>query len=285
VTKVLREERAVPSATANQFRTNIEIIRQSLSAVSPALADVPWRDGGWSRKQIVGHLLDSAANNRQRFVRASIDGSYTGPFYMQEAWVKTHGYADQSWETLLRWWQVEHDIRRRKARRWRALLLALDCRLPLLFLVAFFAGAFLATAFLAGAFFAAFFAGAFLATAFFAAAFLAGAFFAAFLTANGLPRLVGLLTLFFTAAFLAAAFPPFATAFFCGGLLRGLFGHNLFRGLLCRSFLQPSLPGPSWRRLRRAAFFAGSLFAGAFLAAFFAAFLAAGLALRVLRRL
>lgn len=100
----------MPSATANQFRTNIEIIRQSLSAVSPALADVPWRDGGWSRKQIVGHLLDSAANNRQRFVRASIDGSYTGPFYMQEAWVKTHGYADQSWETLLRWWQVEHDI-------------------------------------------------------------------------------------------------------------------------------------------------------------------------------
>jgi hypothetical protein len=24
--------------------------------------------------------------------------------------VAAHGYADQDWETLLRWWQVEHEI-------------------------------------------------------------------------------------------------------------------------------------------------------------------------------
>ena len=60
-----------------------------------ALADVPWREGGWTRKQIVGHLLDSAANNRQRFVRAAIDGKYAGPKYAQEAWVAAHGYASQ----------------------------------------------------------------------------------------------------------------------------------------------------------------------------------------------
>jgi hypothetical protein len=30
--------------------------------------------------------LDSAANNRQRFVRASIHGSFTGPDYAQAAW-------------------------------------------------------------------------------------------------------------------------------------------------------------------------------------------------------
>jgi hypothetical protein len=56
------------------------------------------------------YLLDSAANNRQRFVRAAIDGSYADPRYAQEAWVTAHGYADQSWETLLRWWQTEHEI-------------------------------------------------------------------------------------------------------------------------------------------------------------------------------
>jgi hypothetical protein len=58
----------------------------------------------------VGHLLDSAANNRQRFVRATIDGQYAGPGYAQDAWVAAHGYADQSWETLLRWWEAEHEI-------------------------------------------------------------------------------------------------------------------------------------------------------------------------------
>jgi len=66
--------------------------------------------GGWTRKQIVGHLLDSATNNRQRFVRAAADGHYAGPRYAQDAWVAAHGYAEQSWETLLRWWQVEHEI-------------------------------------------------------------------------------------------------------------------------------------------------------------------------------
>jgi len=58
----------------------------------------------------VGHLLDSAANNRQRFVRAATDGRFAGPNYAQDAWVTAHGYAGQSWETLLRWWNVEHEI-------------------------------------------------------------------------------------------------------------------------------------------------------------------------------
>lgn len=74
------------------------------------LADTPWRDGGWTRKQIVRHLLDSAANNRQRFVRARIEGAYAGPTYAQEPWVNAHGYAEQPWETLLQWWATEHEI-------------------------------------------------------------------------------------------------------------------------------------------------------------------------------
>lgn len=98
------------SHLAERFRAELGRIRQALLAVSPELADVPWRAGGWTRKQIVGHLLDSAANNRQRFVRAAIDGAYAGPTYAQDAWVAAHGYESQAWETLLRWWQAEHEI-------------------------------------------------------------------------------------------------------------------------------------------------------------------------------
>jgi hypothetical protein len=100
----------MPPETAREFRAEIERLRTALLALSPALADTPWRAGGWTRKQIVGHLLDSAANNRQRFVRAAIDGHYAGPGYAQDAWVAAHGYSDASWETLLRWWQAEHEI-------------------------------------------------------------------------------------------------------------------------------------------------------------------------------
>ena len=95
---------------AKDFREELNAIHDELLALDPAFSGMPWRAGGWTRKQILGHLLDSAANNRQRFVRASIDGQYAGPQYAQDAWVAAHGYAGHPWETLLRWWQAEHEI-------------------------------------------------------------------------------------------------------------------------------------------------------------------------------
>src|SRR5215469_5925501 len=95
---------------AKAFCDDINVLRERLDAIEPGLANVPWRVGGWTRKQIVGHLLDSAANNRQRFVRGALDGSYNGPGYAQDRWVELQGYSEQSWETLLGWWQAEHEM-------------------------------------------------------------------------------------------------------------------------------------------------------------------------------
>jgi DinB superfamily len=100
----------MPTATAVRFRDDLAAVRQTLISVNADLANMPWRKDGWTRKHILGHLLDSAANNRQRFVRATLDGSYAGPGYEQDKWVALHGYAEQSWQTLLRWWQAEHEI-------------------------------------------------------------------------------------------------------------------------------------------------------------------------------
>ncbi len=100
----------MPTELARRFRAELDGLRAALYAVPRELADVPWRAGGWTRKQIVGHMVDSAANNRQRFVRAAIEGRYAGPKYAQEAWVAAHGYTHQQWETLLRWWEVQHEV-------------------------------------------------------------------------------------------------------------------------------------------------------------------------------
>lgn len=100
----------MPTELAREFRAELGVLQAVLLGLPPELAETPWRAGGWTRKQIVGHLLDSATNNRQRFVRAAADGSYAGPKYAQDAWVAAHGYAEQDWETLLRWWQAEHEI-------------------------------------------------------------------------------------------------------------------------------------------------------------------------------
>jgi hypothetical protein len=103
-------EEEMPTQLARIFRNEIDSIGQALLAISPELADTPWQPGGWTRKQVLGHMLDSATNNRQRFVRAATEGRFAGPNYAQEPWVAAHGYAALSWETLLRWWTVEHEI-------------------------------------------------------------------------------------------------------------------------------------------------------------------------------
>jgi len=100
----------MPTPLARQFRTEVDAVYAALLSLPPEITDTPWRAGGWTPKQIVGHMLDSAANNRQRFVRAAAHGSFAGANYEQEAWVAAHGYALQPWATLLRWWLVEHEI-------------------------------------------------------------------------------------------------------------------------------------------------------------------------------
>jgi hypothetical protein len=92
------------------------------------LADTPWRVGGWTRKQVLGHMLDSAANNHQRFVRASIDGSYAGPSYRQQEWVDAHGYAEIPWSTLLDWWDAHHHLLQAVVRRIPAERLSAPCQ-------------------------------------------------------------------------------------------------------------------------------------------------------------
>ena len=100
----------MPSRFAQDFREALDEIYIALQSVPEASENTPWREGGWTHRQILGHLLDSATNNRQRFVRATIDGSYSGPGYVQQAWVELHGYAETPWKQLLQWWLAEHEI-------------------------------------------------------------------------------------------------------------------------------------------------------------------------------
>jgi len=58
-----------------------------LAAFDDLSASAPIAPGKWSRKQILSHLVDSAANNHQRFIRAALEGSFTGPSYDQDACV------------------------------------------------------------------------------------------------------------------------------------------------------------------------------------------------------
>jgi hypothetical protein len=59
---------------------------------------------GWSPQQELGHLVDSAANNHQRFVRAALQPEYAGPGYAQDDWVRLHAYESLPWAALVDFW-------------------------------------------------------------------------------------------------------------------------------------------------------------------------------------
>ena len=62
--------------------------------------------GKWSKKEILGHLIDSAANNHQRFVRLQITPRIDLPGYDGDEWVRVQRYQDQPWHEIIELWQA-----------------------------------------------------------------------------------------------------------------------------------------------------------------------------------
>jgi hypothetical protein len=60
----------------------------------------------WSPREIIGHLVDSASNNHQRFVRGQLQDDLVFPGYAQDAWVAAQHYQDAPWDELVTLWRT-----------------------------------------------------------------------------------------------------------------------------------------------------------------------------------
>ena len=91
----------------------IRELRSAIERASPLLAAISDEEsrrqpapGKWSPREIIGHLIDSASNNHQRFVRARFQDSLVFPGYDQDAWVKVQAYREAPWPELLSLWRT-----------------------------------------------------------------------------------------------------------------------------------------------------------------------------------
>ena len=91
---------------ADELSEVLATIPTRLGRVTEAEASLPRRPGAWSKKEILGHLLDSAANNHHRFVRAQIENSLAMPGYEQNGWVAIQQYRSRSWVDLIVFWTL-----------------------------------------------------------------------------------------------------------------------------------------------------------------------------------
>lgn len=88
------------------FRLTIESAAERLRAMTEAQSEQRRAPAKWSPKEIVGHLIDSAANNHQRFVRAQFQNDLVFPGYEQERWVAAQRYQQASWPHLIELWKM-----------------------------------------------------------------------------------------------------------------------------------------------------------------------------------
>jgi hypothetical protein len=88
-------------------------LRELLQRVPSRLQNLPENavenrttSSAWSPKEELGHLLDSAANNHQRIVRAQLEDNPAMPGYEQNRWVAVHAYQRRDWKELIEVWQA-----------------------------------------------------------------------------------------------------------------------------------------------------------------------------------
>ncbi len=88
------------------LRSLLENVPGRLAEFSNTRARVKSSPSAWSPKEELGHLLDSAANNHQRIVRAQLEDNPAMPGYEQAAWVRLHGYQQREWSELIELWSA-----------------------------------------------------------------------------------------------------------------------------------------------------------------------------------
>ena len=90
----------------NDFRETIDTAAKQMLQIPSEQNQAPRAPGKWSPKEIVGHLIDSASNNHQRFVRAQFTDDLVFAGYEQEGWVRAQNYQGEEWSELVQLWKL-----------------------------------------------------------------------------------------------------------------------------------------------------------------------------------
>lgn len=97
----------------NNFDQFLEEFRNTIVSAKTRLRDITEEQSrrksspdDWSPIEVIGHLIDSAANNHQRFVRAQFTDDLVFTGYQQEQWVSSQKYQNESWPEVIDLWSA-----------------------------------------------------------------------------------------------------------------------------------------------------------------------------------
>jgi hypothetical protein len=103
---MLREVESSMKELSGRLLRMVEVAEPRLRAISEMESEKSILPGGWSRKQVIGHLIDSASNNHQRFVRAALQTSLEFPGYDESGNVRVQAVQQAHWDLLVDLWSA-----------------------------------------------------------------------------------------------------------------------------------------------------------------------------------
>jgi len=88
-------------SVADELVAVVDEAAERLKRTSASVARLRPAPDAWLPGEIIGHLIDSAVNKHQRFVRAQVRNPLTFPGYAQEHWVRSQDYQSSDWTELV----------------------------------------------------------------------------------------------------------------------------------------------------------------------------------------
>lgn len=88
------------------LRALLDQVPVRLEKIPPGRRETKPAPSQWSPREELGHLLDSAANNHQRIVRAQLEDKPAMPGYDGDRWVDLHRYQQRDWTELIGLWKA-----------------------------------------------------------------------------------------------------------------------------------------------------------------------------------
>jgi len=112
-----------------QLARAVDAAEIRLRQVSEEESGRPVLSGGWSRKQVLGHLIESASNNHQRFVRAALVDALEFPAYDTPGSVRIQAAESAAWPMLVDLWASYNRFLVHVIRHLPAAKLDVECRI------------------------------------------------------------------------------------------------------------------------------------------------------------
>ena len=125
----LVEDSPMTSHIADELVAIVDKAARQLHGIGPALVSHKPAADRWSIQEVVGHLVDSAANNQQRFIRAQHVDQFVFPKYEQNEWVMSQRYNETPWPELIELWKLYNRHLAHVIRNVPAEALSVQCRI------------------------------------------------------------------------------------------------------------------------------------------------------------